>query len=667
MLENEETLQSDIEKSIDDFRKKIRDICFKLHIRYDDLKFPKNIDSLSILEQNEAYKKEHKNLEKEVKKRLDEYKTLLSEESKLCLKLSLDNTEPVQSSIPSETDLDNLKHRITELQTMFESRKRTMIQLQSELNELCQELDTSRSDSLFSHCDIEAIIFESADNLTLGDHDMDQVTELRDHLKHKKEMLGDKIRSLRSKIVELWSKLNIENASVLALLSDNERTRQMSKRELVAELEREHERCVAIKMQNMQKFIETVRLEIRHMCSKMFVGDKEVKQMNQEFMCLDEYTEDLLAVHEEKLEDLKFRYIECQKLYEQTAEWTGLWAKFVQFEEKTKDPMRFKQRGYSMLEEEKQRKKFNAELPKLEEELRELAAEYASLNGGQQFTVLGQSLADFLLTTKLDYEESKQKVKIEKQVLKDTQRKNESRFGSRPKTPLALKNKRKIFSANHHDSNVNSPIRRSKLQKTDLLNTPGTSIMSSNRSVMGAAKAKVSSSLAAKSKLAKRKSRTPGNKRQLRRSKMMAKPAQQNDEDTTLKTTFSSTIQSTISSNSSKVRPNGSKCPPLSSSSRFAVSHTEHRMTSTASNTFIEDDDKLVDQDAMVMQASTKLTRMISSSKADSKLFNCDVNYLEFSRDLPKANKFGYDSTNSVVSSKTSGAKSKVASSRRQV
>lgn len=612
----------------------------------------KNIDKLSLLEKEEAYKTEYKKLEKEVKKRIDEHEILLNEEKKLCEKLSLEKTENTPGNIPSEVDLNNLKKRIAELEKLSEYRKREMIKLQIEITQLNQELETSRSDSF-----VEAIIFESVDNLNLGEQDMEKAIELRDQLNQKRVALNDKIRFLKGKIIELWSKLNIENTDILDLLSDNNESNQLSKRELVSELEAEHERCVAIKMENMQKFIEAVRIEIREMCQKMFVGDKEIKQMNKEFLCESQFTEELLCIHEEKLEDLKFRYIECQKLYEQTSEWTKLWTKFVQFEEKTKDPMRFKQRGYSMLEEEKQRKKFNSELPKLEDELKQLATEYASMNGGQEFTVFGQSFADYLLTTKLDYEESKQKEKLEKQVLKDTQKKNETRFGSKPKTPLALKNKRKILSNNHHDSNVNSPIRRSKLQKTDMTastaNTPGTSIMSSNRSTMAGVKSKINSNLSIKSKLAKRKSRTPGNKRLLRRSKMLAKPVENNENDTTLKTTFSTTIQSSISSNTSKIKPSGSKCPPLSSSSRFVSNQNLNRMTSTASNTFIEEDNENDNQTAVVIQTAAKITELMANSKGETKIFNCDLNYMEFSRDLSKPVKFGHDSTNSILSTKS--------------
>ncbi|CAF1006146.1 unnamed protein product [Brachionus calyciflorus] len=672
ILENEIILEEKIMENIEGYHRKIKDICFKLHIKYDDLKLIKNVDTLSLLEQEDAFKQEYKKLEKEVKKRVEEYKILLNSESKLCDKLVIKKTEYTEGSIPSEHDINSLKKRIDEYEKLVQTRRREMSELQIEIADLNQELETSRTDSF-----IENIIFESVDNITLSDKDMKKAYELRDELKRKREILKETIRSLRSKIVELWTKLNITNPECQILLNENDHTKNMSKRELVNELEREHERCIEIKMENMQKFIEAIRLEIREMCQKMFIGDKEIKKMNQEFLGLTEFTEQLLTIHEEKLEDLKFRYEECQNLYEKTTEWTQLWNKFVQFEEKTKDPLRFKQRGYNMLEEEKQRKKFNNELPKLEEDLKKLALEYAEINGGQEFSVFGQSFTDYILTTKLDYEESKQKEKIEKQVLKDTQKKNESRFGSKPKTPLALKNKRKLLGNNNGDSRMNSPARHSKLQKTDMtastFNTPGTTIMGSSRLGSGAVKSKINSNLNSKSKLAnKRKSRTPGNKRLLRRSKMMAKQNEENENNTTLKTTFSSTIQSTVSSNNSKMTKSGnnsSKCPPVSSSSRYASQQTIHRMTSTASNTFIEDEGENFDRDGVVVQAAAKISEMVAiKGSNETKMYNYDVNYLEFSRDLPKPFKFGHDSTNSLssISSKSSSRHAQSKSTTRK-
>lgn len=178
-----------------------------------------------------------------------------------------------------------------------------------------------------------------------------------------------------------------------------------------------------------------------------------------------------------------------------------------------------------MLEEEKQRKTFNTQLPKLEEELNQLTNEYRELNGGTEFTVYGLSFTEYVHTKRVDYEESKELERKEKQILRDTIKKNETRFGSKPATPLALRNKRNKL-AGMQDTHVNTPgaaAHRSKLQRTELgppavfhaPNTPSSRVVNVARGLnntpgkaMNGQSVKVVTSRAIGN--TKRKSRTPG-------------------------------------------------------------------------------------------------------------------------------------------------------------
>lgn len=224
----------------------------------------------------------------------------------------------------------------------------------------------------------------------------------------------------------------------------------------------------------MQKFIESVRVEIRDFMDKMLLGPKEVKNLEETLLGLTEYTEDLLTLHEKKREQLDFEYQESQAIYEIAAKWIKLWSEFIEFEEKTKDPARFKVRGHNMLIEEKQRKVFNSQLPRLENELMHLAVEFAE--HGKEFTIHGLFWSEFIQRRKQDHEESKMNERKEKQIMRDNLKRNESRYGSKPITPLAIRNKRKLL-ATHHESVVSTPgrVKNSKLLKTDA--TPGTSVL----------------------------------------------------------------------------------------------------------------------------------------------------------------------------------------------
>ena len=316
-----------------------------------------------------------------------------------------------------------LKARIKDLEKLLRQRIEEMSALKEEIVSLSEDLDMSGSDSF-----AEIILFESVDVMSLGEADLNRAVEFRDGLVKKNNEVMDEIRSLRVKIKELWSKLKCENLNMkLVVENGNSAGLDMPKRTILHELRKEHERCVQIKMENMQKFIEGVRIEILALCEKMFIGVKEMKLMDHLFKSV-KYDEDLLKQHEEKLEDLQFRHTESEGLYEKMAKWIELWNQFIEFEEKTKDPLRLKQRGYNMLEEERQRKAFNSALPKLEDELVGLAKEYERNTGGQVFMIYDDPFAEFIYKKKLDHEDNKQNQRKEKQIMRDTIKKNESRF-----------------------------------------------------------------------------------------------------------------------------------------------------------------------------------------------------------------------------------------------
>lgn len=174
-------------------------------------------------------------------------------------------------------------------------------------------------------------------------------------MRKNREVLNE-IASLRSKIKELWSKLKIQNADMVCMVNSNEiggvttagdmvdgAPQQQptgggtfSKRTLLSELTHEYERCVQIKMENMQKFIEGVRADIREICARMYYSDKQMKKLNQELLASTEFNECLLEKHETLLEDLRFKYDENMSLFEKVGKWIKLWNEFMQFEEKTK-------------------------------------------------------------------------------------------------------------------------------------------------------------------------------------------------------------------------------------------------------------------------------------------------------------------------------------------
>jgi protein regulator of cytokinesis 1 len=64
------------------------------------------------------------------------------------------------------------------------------------------------------------------------------------------------------------------------------------------------------------------------------------------------------------------------QLFEDIHKWEVLYRKMLEHEKKANDPNRFNNRGGRLLQEEKERKKVLKELPKVEEEVKNLIAEW---------------------------------------------------------------------------------------------------------------------------------------------------------------------------------------------------------------------------------------------------------------------------------------------------
>jgi hypothetical protein len=291
----------------------------------------------------------------------------------------------------------------------------------------------------------------------------------------------------------------------------------------------------------------------------------------------------------------------------------------------------------------------------------------------------------------------------EKQIMRDTIKKNESKFGSKPMTPLAIKNKRKQLGEASHLGTPSMLIpNRAPLLHHNMSKLTGTtpgSNLGASRLAASTASSAVSTklhTLNAKSKaINKRKSRTPGGKK--RRSRVMMAQAAQNQmanadtskltQDTTLCSTktymqiTSSTLSSTSHTSSHATSTSSlpsrqqqllannfaqktsvstsrlhqpsvpmthgvGRHPPLSASAKYAAAaaassttgssrNIMDRMTSTASNTFIEEESftalelacnvthKYVSNQNQASAAAVKISQMVA-----------DPNYAEFSVSL---------------------------------
>lgn len=98
-----------------------------------------------------------------------------------------------------------------------------------------------------------------------------------------------------------------------------------------------------------------------------------------------------------------------------------------------------------------------------------MAKTFRDLNGGKDFYVQGIFFREFIDRKKYDHDENKMNQRKEKQILRDHVKRNESRYGCKVASPLALRTKRKL-GATVQDTQLQTPsctFRSAKQLKTD--------------------------------------------------------------------------------------------------------------------------------------------------------------------------------------------------------
>ncbi len=151
-------------------------------------------------------------------------------------------------------------------------------------------------------------------------------------------------------------------------------------------------------------------VEIGLLFEKLFCPKAEEDEFAECLGSLDSKSE-VLKLQGEKLQGLKLSYCKSQVLCTKLKNWFEVWAKFVEFEDRSMDPSRFRQRCYNALDEEKSRKLFQQQLLKLENEIRYLVDEYELENEGLKFFVHGSHWETYIQDLKNGYKRSKTKTK----------------------------------------------------------------------------------------------------------------------------------------------------------------------------------------------------------------------------------------------------------------
>ncbi|XP_063651470.1 protein regulator of cytokinesis 1 isoform X18 [Pan troglodytes] len=313
----------------------------------------------------------------------------------------------------------DLRTQVELMRKQKKERKQELKLLQEQDQELCEIL-------CMPHYDIDSASVPSLEELNQF---RQHVTTLRDtKLEMQKSQNEAVCEGLRTQIRELWDRLQIpeeEREAVATIMSG-------SKAKVRKALQLEVDRLEELKMQNMKKVIEAIRVELVQYWDQCFYS-QEQRQAFAPF-CAEDYTESLLQLHDAEIVRLKNYYEVHKELFEGVQKWEETWRLFLEFERKASDPNRFTNRGGNLLKEEKQRAKLQKMLPKLEEELK-ARIELWEQEHSKAFMVNGQKFMEYVAEQWEMHRLEKERAKQERQLKNKKQTETEMLYGSAPRTP----------------------------------------------------------------------------------------------------------------------------------------------------------------------------------------------------------------------------------------
>ncbi|XP_038046048.1 protein regulator of cytokinesis 1-like isoform X2 [Patiria miniata] len=380
-------------------------------------------EGLTILQLEKVLRQKVDSLNKEKSERMAILKQLKDREQHLCDLLCTTPYYIPSGTVPTAEQLETLKDHIQTLSTEKDSRQNILSSTKKEIISLLEDLEQGPNTSFERD-----IVCEEEDCFLLSKENMEALRVLHEELEFKQRENQGIADHLREQIASLWNRLLFPAEERDEYLASHRGHKPSDIKVLRQELARLEE----LKIQNLKRVTEASREEIALWWDKCYYS----RLQRNDFAGFydDEFTEELLLQHDEELARLKAYYQENKEIIECIKKREDMWKKMLEFEKKAYDPNRYNNRGGNLLQEEKERKKINRDLPKLEKTLAERISMFEEEKGAP-FLVDGCRFMDYVQMQWAAHEQDKQLRKEERIKARTVQTENEMTFGSKPNTP----------------------------------------------------------------------------------------------------------------------------------------------------------------------------------------------------------------------------------------
>jgi len=174
---------------------------------------------------------------------------------------------------------------------------------------------------------------------------------------------------LRSKLKLLYNSLNkSQHEYCLEFKQDKINA------DTVKQLEHEINSCRQQRMENAKQYCQSIRQKILNLYDQCQVGQSERQYLEK--IDFEQLSPELLDRYDNELIRIEELYEIRKPILDVYNKWFSFWNDYMAFEKSSKDPGRFYVRGYNAMDEQKRRKKFQHDLPKLEQQFLHLLVEY---------------------------------------------------------------------------------------------------------------------------------------------------------------------------------------------------------------------------------------------------------------------------------------------------
>ncbi|KAM4830385.1 protein regulator of cytokinesis 1 isoform 3-T3 [Urocitellus parryii] len=395
MIAEEESLKERLIKSISICQKELNTLCSELHVE----PFQEEGET-TILQLEKDLRTQVELMRKQKKERKQELKLLQEQDQELCEILCMPHYDIDNTSVPTLEELNQFRQHVATLRETKASRREEFVNIKRQIILCMEELDHT-PDTSFER----DVVCEDEDAFCLSLENIATLQKLLRQLEMQKSQNEAVCEGLRAQIRELWDRLQIpeEEREAVAMVMTG------SKAKVRKALQLEVDRLEELKMQNMKKVIEAIRIELAQYWDQCFYSQEQRRAFAPYYA--EDYTENLLQLHDAEIVRLRNYYEVHKELFEGVQKWEESWKLFLEFE--------------------------------LEEELK-ARIEMWEQEQSKTFEVNGQKFMEYVAEQWEMHRLEKERAKQERQLKNKKQTEAEMLYGSAPRTP----SKRRVLAPN---------------------------------------------------------------------------------------------------------------------------------------------------------------------------------------------------------------------------